>query len=100
MTSEHDSVSGSATSFRETGEVCCVATCSNHDVEITDAWLMSPGMVDESMSGKEGACERRRSRWLDHSQECQREVRAAIVAKKQGIACEAKGGRKANGIRP
>ena len=35
-----------------------------------------------------------RTLWRDHGRPCQREVRASIVAEKQGNACGAKGGRK------
>jgi hypothetical protein len=53
-------------------------------------------VVGDSRSGKEGGCECRRSAGIDHLKECPVEVRAAVVAKKRGNACRAKGGRKAN----
>lgn len=66
---------------------------------ITDAQRMPVGVVDGSRSGKEDACECRRSVEIRPSLGRSAEVRAAVRAKKRGNACGAKGGRKANVLR-
>lgn len=95
MTSEHDSAVVIATSLLDTGEVCGArvrqSPCAN-----TEAREVRAMVVGDSRSGKEGGCECRRSAGIDHLKECPVEVRAAVVAKKRGNACRAKGGRKAN----
>jgi hypothetical protein len=97
MTSEHDSVSAAVTSLRETGEVRR-ASARRSPRAITDARKIPAGMVDESMSGKENACECRRSLRVGRPQGCRGEVRVAIVAWKRGNARGAKGGRKAEAV--
>ena len=54
-------------------------------------------LVGGSRLRKGSASQDGRTLRIDHSLECRREVRALIRAKKQGNACGAKGGRKANG---
>jgi hypothetical protein len=97
MTSEHDSVSAAVTSLRVTGEVRR-ASARRSPRAITDARKIPAGMVDESMSGKENACECRRSLRVGRPQGCRGEVRVAIVAWKRGNARGAKGGRKAEAV--
>jgi hypothetical protein len=55
------------------------------------------GVVGGSRLGKGIASEDGRTLRIDHPLGCRREVRALIVAEKQGNSCGAKGGRKANG---
>ena len=95
MTSEHDSASVVVTSLRGIGEVCRVKTQQSLR-EHTDAQWIPAGVVDDSRSGKEDACECRRSAGIRPLQRRPVEVRAAIGAKKRGNARGAKGGRKAN----
>ena len=56
MTSEHDSASVVVTSLRGIGEVCRVKTQQSLR-EHTDAQWIPAGVVDDSRSGKEDACE-------------------------------------------
>lgn len=99
MTSEHDSATIEATSLLGTGEVWG-ARASQFLRTNTDAQRVPIGVVDDSRSGKEDGCECRRSGGIRpfylKRQECLSEVRAAIVVKKRGNACGAKGGRKVN----
>jgi len=99
MTNEHDSAVIAATSLLATGEVCRMKIRQSQRVT-TDAYGVPVGVVDGSRSGKEDACESRISLRVrppsDRLVGCHREVRAAIVVKKRGNACGAKGGRKVN----
>ena len=58
------------------------------------------GVVGGSRLERGSVCEDGRTLRVDHPSGCRREVRALVVAKKQGNACGAKGGRKANGGTP
>ena len=99
MTNEHDSALIAATSLLENGEVCRMKIRQPLRVN-TDAQKVPIGVVDDSRSGKEDACESRRSvgirSFFSKRKECPAEVRAAIVVKKRGNARGAKGGRKVN----
>lgn len=99
MTNEHDSAVIAATSLRGYGEVCRRKLRQSLRVN-TDAQRVPIGVVDGSRSGKEDACESRRSAKKrppdDRLVGCLAEVRAAIVVKKRGNSRGAKGGRKVN----
>ncbi len=95
MTSEHDSATIDATSPRATDEVCGAQALQSL-CAITGAQRMPIGVVDDSRSGKGDTCECRRSLGIRPSKRRPREVRAAIVVRKRGNACGAKGGRKVN----
>ncbi len=99
MTNEHDSAVIAATSLRVTGEVWRRKLRQFLRVT-TDAYGVPIGVVDDSRSGKEDACESRRSVGIRPSfperKRCSAEVRAVIVVKKRGNSRGAKGGRKVN----
>ena len=54
--------------------------------------LVIVGVVGDSRLGKGSVSEDGRTLRIDHRQRCRREVRALVVAKKQGNSCGAKGG--------
>ena len=99
MTNEHDSAVIAATSLRVKGEVWRKQFRQSLRVS-TDAYGVPIGVVDGSRSGREDACESRRSVGIRPSfskrKRCSAEVRAAIVVKKRGNSRGAKGGRKVN----
>ncbi len=95
MTSEHDSASVAATSLLRTGEVCG-ARAPQPPRASTDAREVPAGVVGDGRSGKEDACECRRTAGTERVEARPVEVRAVIVAWKRGNARGAKGGRKAN----
>ena len=97
MTNEHDSATALATSLRVIGEVRHAKAWRSARAD-TDARRKPVGVVGGSMSGKDDACECRRSPQIDCPKGCCGEVRAAIVARKRGSACGAKGGRKAEAV--
>lgn len=99
MTNEHDSATVAATSLLDNGEVCGARALHPPRLN-TDARMGPAGVVGDSMSGKEDACECRRSAGTERPSGRPVEVRAAVVAKNRGNSWGAKSGRKANVGRP
>ena len=97
---EHDSALIDSTSLLPSGEVCLLVMEEVLPGRITDVQNGSYRVVGDSRLGKEGMRECGRSVRIkqpgDRLVGCLSEVRATILAKKQGNACGAKGGRKAD----